>query len=188
MFHVHNGNENTSSCPYLKAQFPLVSHQREAHIQCQKAFKAACMHSVQTPADLCVYVYVSVFVFVCVYDIYSMISGKIALKNCFLWLLKVPHHFVVALILGISAKEIIFFFFFFCFLGLHPQHMEVPRLGVELELQLPAYTITTATRDPSSVCHLHHSSCQCWISHPLSEARDQTRNLLVPSQIHFCKK
>ena len=27
-----------------------------------------------------------------------------------------------------------FFFFFFFFLGLHPQHMEVPRLGVESEL------------------------------------------------------
>ena len=30
-----------------------------------------------------------------------------------------------------------FFFFFFGFLGLHPQHMEGPRAGVELELQLP---------------------------------------------------
>ena len=31
------------------------------------------------------------------------------------------------------------FWFFFCFfLGLHPQHMEVSRLGVELELQLQA--------------------------------------------------
>ena len=35
----------------------------------------------------------------------------------------------------------------FCFfLGLHLQHMEVPRLGVESELQLPAYaTATVAT-------------------------------------------
>ena len=29
-----------------------------------------------------------------------------------------------------------FFFFFFGSLGLHLRHMEVPRLGVELELQL----------------------------------------------------
>ena len=28
-------------------------------------------------------------------------------------------------------------------------HMEVPRLGVELELQLPAYAIATATQEPS---------------------------------------
>jgi len=31
-------------------------------------------------------------------------------------------------------------FFFFSFLGPHLQHMEVPGLGVKLELQLPAYT------------------------------------------------
>ena len=34
----------------------------------------------------------------------------------------------------------IFFFFLLCFLGPHPKHMEVPRLGTESELQLPAYT------------------------------------------------
>ena len=33
----------------------------------------------------------------------------------------------------------------FFFLGSHLQHMEVPRLGVELELQLPAYATATAT-------------------------------------------
>ena len=40
------------------------------------------------------------------------------------------------------------FFFFFCFLGLHPWHMEVPKRGVELELQLPAYATAIATPDP----------------------------------------
>ena len=33
--------------------------------------------------------------------------------------------------------------------------MEVPRLGDELELQLPAYTTATATPDPSCVCDLY---------------------------------
>ena len=33
------------------------------------------------------------------------------------------------------------FFFFLVFLGLQPQHMMVPRLGVELELQLPTCTM-----------------------------------------------
>ena len=32
--------------------------------------------------------------------------------------------------------------------------MEVPRLGVQLELQLPAYTAATATQDLSAVCDL----------------------------------
>ena len=34
------------------------------------------------------------------------------------------------------------------FLGVHLQHMEVPRLGVELELHLLAYTKDTAMPDP----------------------------------------
>ena len=55
--------------------------------------------------------------------------------------------------------------------------MEIPRLGVELELQLPAYT--TAGQDPSHICKLHHSSLQCWILNPLSEARDQTYDVMV---------
>ena len=35
--------------------------------------------------------------------------------------------------------------------------MEVPRLGVQLELQLPAYITATATPDPSHVFNLYHS-------------------------------
>ena len=52
--------------------------------------------------------------------------------------------------------------------------MEVPRLGVESELQRLAYTTATATQDPSLICDLPHSSVQCWILNPLSKARDQT--------------
>ena len=51
-------------------------------------------------------------------------------------------------------------------------HMEVPRLGVELKLELPAYTTATATQDLRHVCDLHHSSRQHQILNPLSEARD----------------
>ena len=43
------------------------------------------------------------------------------------------------------------FVLFFVFVGMHLWHMEVPRLGVKLELQLPAYTTATATPDPSLV-------------------------------------
>ena len=68
----------------------------------------------------------------------------------------------------------------------HLQCMEVPRLGVELELQLPAHTTATATQDPSCVCDLHHSSRQHQIVSPLSEARDRTCNLMVPTLICFC--
>ena len=37
-----------------------------------------------------------------------------------------------------------FFFFFWSFLGLHLRHMEALRLGVQLELQLPAYSHSNA--------------------------------------------
>ena len=38
--------------------------------------------------------------------------------------------------------------FFFCFLGLHSRHMEVPRLGVKLELQVPAHRTARAMPYP----------------------------------------
>ena len=74
-------------------------------------------------------------------------------------------------------------FFCCCLLGPHPQHMEVPSLGVELELQLLAYT--TATQDPSIICNLHRSSWQHQILNPLSKARVWTYLLMDASQICF---
>ena len=76
-------------------------------------------------------------------------------------------------------------FLCFCFLGPHLRHMEIPRLGVELKLQLLAYTTAMATRDLSRVYDLHLSSRQRRILNPLSEARDRTGNLMVPSRIRF---
>ena len=57
--------------------------------------------------------------------------------------------------------------------------MEVPRLRVKSELQLPAYTTVTATWDPSHVSDLRHSSQQCQIPNPWSKTRNQTRVLMV---------
>ena len=54
--------------------------------------------------------------------------------------------------------------------------MEVPRLGVKLELQLPAYTTATATQNPSCICKLYLQ--QWWILNPPSKARDQTHLLM----------
>jgi len=48
-------------------------------------------------------------------------------------------------------------FYFICLLGLYPGPMEVLRLEVKLELQLPAYTTATATQDWSHIFDLHHS-------------------------------
>ena len=48
----------------------------------------------------------------------------------------------------------------------------------------PAYTTATETQDPSCVCDLYHSSQQRQNFNPLGEARDGTRNLIVPSRVH----
>ena len=71
------------------------------------------------------------------------------------------------------------------FLGPHLWHMEVPGLGIELELQLPAYTKPQqcqiwATSATSTTAHDHTR-----IFNPLREAWDRTCNLMVPGQIHF---
>ena len=71
-------------------------------------------------------------------------------------------------------------FFFFFFLGLHPWHRKVPRLGFESELYPLAYDTATATPDLSCVCNIHHSSWQRWFLNPLSKAKDWTCNLMVP--------
>ena len=66
-------------------------------------------------------------------------------------------------------------FIYLIFLGPHLQHMAVSSLGVELELQLGAYTTTTL--DLSCLCDLHHSSQQHQVPNQLMEARDQTHVL-----------
>ena len=76
-------------------------------------------------------------------------------------------------------------FFIICFLWSHLWHIEVPRLGVESELQLPAYTTATAMPDPSLDCDLPCSSQQHQIPDLLSKARDQTHILTDTSRIGF---
>ena len=71
------------------------------------------------------------------------------------------------------------------FLGPYLYHMETPRLGVELDIQLLAYTTATATWDLSRVCELHHSSWQLQTLNPLSKARDQTRVLMDSSWVLY---
>ena len=61
--------------------------------------------------------------------------------------------------------------------------MEVPRLGVESVLQLPAYTAVTEVPDLSFVCDLYHSLQQPQILNPVSKTRNQTHIFMDPSQI-----
>ena len=97
-----------------------------------------------------------------------------------------PYMIELNLLLGIAEQfhsqvYILIFFFVFCLFRAPPLAYGGPRLRVKSELGLPAYATATAMPDPSHVCDLYHSSQQCWIPSPLSEARDRTH---VPMDTH----
>ena len=94
--------------------------------------------------------------------------------------------FLIILFLKIWGAVVLFIDLFFCFLGSHVWHVEVPRPGVQSEVQLPGYTTATATRDPSRICKLCHSSQQCRILAPLREAGDRTHIFTDTSQARYC--
>ena len=73
----------------------------------------------------------------------------------------------------------------FVFLGPHPWHMAIPRLGIWLELQLLVCAAATAMLDLRYVSDLHHSSWQHRILNPLNEARDWPFILMDTSQVCY---
>ena len=66
-------------------------------------------------------------------------------------------------------EEIVIFFFL---RSVPTRHTEVPRLGIESELKLPATTTAIAMWDPSCAFDLHHSPQQHCIFNLPREARD----------------
>ena len=75
--------------------------------------------------------------------------------------------------------------FVFCLSGRHLKRMEILKLGVEMQLQLPAYATAIAMQDLSHVWDLEWSSWQCQVLNPLSEARDWTCNVMVTSWVRY---
>ena len=59
---------------------------------------------------------------------------------------------------------------FFVFIGPHVWHMDVPSLGVKLELQLWAYTTATATLDPE----------------PTERGQESNLHPMVTRWVHYC--
>ena len=66
------------------------------------------------------------------------------------------------------------FFSFFGGWGLHLGHMEVPGLGVELKLQLPAHSTATAMTNPTLSVTYTEAPDNAGCFNPLSQARDPT--------------
>ena len=65
-----------------------------------------------------------------------------------------------------------FFVFFSPFFSTIPMAYGSSQLGVELDLQLLAYTIAIGMQYLSHICDLHHRSYHCQIPDLLSKARD----------------
>ena len=72
----------------------------------------------------------------------------------------------------------------FFVLGLHRQ---AACGGSQARGRIGAVATSLRHSNAGSELHLdpHHGSWQCWILNALSEARDQTHNFMVTSQIHF---
>ena len=63
--------------------------------------------------------------------------------------------------------------------------MDVPKLGVHLELQLQAYATAPARWDLHCICDRHHSSRQCQIPNPLGKF---VLNAMIPIDIFKAEK
>ena len=73
----------------------------------------------------------------------------------------------------------------FWFLRPPMRHMEIPRVGVDLELYLHAYTTATEKMEPSHSWDPHCSSQQHCILNPLSMVRDWTCVLIDISWVCY---
>ena len=79
-----------------------------------------------------------------------------------------------------------YLFLYFCFLRAYRHLIEIPRLGIELELQLSASTTATAMRNPGCLWDLHHNSWPHGILNPQNKTGDWTHILMDISQICDC--
>ena len=77
------------------------------------------------------------------------------------------------------------FFFFLSFFRAEPAAYGSFQARGQIRAQLPAYTIATATTDPSDICDLHHSSWQWQILNSLSGARDGIHVLMDTSWVCY---
>ena len=82
-----------------------------------------------------------------------------------------------------------YFFYYFIFLFRAAPAAYGPGWGwigaVASSLYLSVYTTATAMPDTSHIWDLHHSSQQCRIPNPLTEARDWTHILKYASWVHY---
>ena len=88
-------------------------------------------------------------------------------------------------IFSIKVCTLLFFLIFLLFRAAPSTYGSSQAKRVKSELQLPAYTTATATRDLRHICNLHHSSQQCQIPDPLNKTRGLTHNPMDTSPGSF---
>ena len=76
--------------------------------------------------------------------------NRLAISNMMFFFFFFVFFFAISWAAPVAYGGLVFVCLFVCFffLGPHLQHMDVPRLGVKLELYLLAYTTATAMQDP----------------------------------------
>ena len=87
---------------------------------------------------------------------YYNVHIKMCIKSCYTLYTNLYKFIFIKKKVGRQASKFTgsffcFVLFLFCFLGLHSQHMEVPRLRIELELHLLLCTTAIAMPDPSCI-------------------------------------
>ena len=77
--------------------------------------------------------------------------------------------------------------YFFLWVGGGAAHVAYGSSQARGQIRATAADLCTATATPdlSHISNLHHSSWQCRILNPLSEARDCTHILMVASQVDY---
>ena len=138
--------------------------------------------------------YISEVIFI-FFNLFSLCTSDWVISNYLTWSLLIsssplkftirPIWWIFNLVIDFRSRISFFFLFLFVFLGLQLWPMKIPRLGVKLELQLPAYATAIPTPDLSHVCDLHHSSQQYQILNLLSGVRYWTCILMDTSWVHY---
>ena len=105
------------------------------------ALTVSCYFTPSPSATLCPSLSTILFL-----HLIQMCLSPTILKSPFCSHLTSPRPFIPSCVGRDKYSINYYYYYYYYFSGLHPWHMEVPRLGAESELQLPAYT-ATGTRD-----------------------------------------
>ena len=81
-------------------------------------------------------------------------------------------------------KVLMFLLFIYCYFRAAPIAYRDSQARGQIGATGAPHATAIVTQDPSHVCDLHHSSQHRQFTDPLSEARDQTRILMDPRQVH----